>query len=820
MDFIPPNLLKDVSRLKNVSKKSVPNLSKGKEPLATSSKDIWKPKIKDSRLKPETSKLKEEILDARPSMLNKEDRKLDTRSSVLDDRKLDSRVSIRPEEKKQDTGSSFNSEEKRLESRMSNVKERYSEISINPAYQSDYLQNPKISDLRESYSKPNSKPDSNGKGKHTSQKHSKPDDSDVKRVLQSPTKKAVFEDIALQKEDVHEPTSPKLEKIEQKSVERAVTPHDDLHSKAITTRKEVAHLRNTMRNLIEKIGANEDSPYPTEMDLFMKIIVEEQKIYDTVFQELIRQVTVNMIERGEVLAEIRKRYSNMFMKIPNHILNLHTELIANRKLNRRLTEELVRAKDHIGELLKELDFVREHDALVNSEASQAQEKLMAMLNNAESAEESMEEFHKLYRMQRTRLETQLKIAEKEKRLWVDAATNLALRIGQEYGISDLLLLLRYEDARLRVTNHMVVNISDFNGSELRAIEHKIDEWRGKLLNISKQIVDEDFNDVEILSKIQRMIKKVQKNLVANVPLNEVEEDHKLLNGLHVMDANFLTEQLQEWATLLMFVTSRFTSGKDVSIREEITQVRKISNQWTEACFHLIKRNQSSSNGNEYHHMNTTLTYLQTDIYDWLTKLESRASGEDGIANAVIVLQNQIEDKLKLQLSKTTKLSPQERTQTIDLLATWVEQIGVLISILSNTAEREQHKIPLQVEGLITKILEQMNNESDTKTEDNIKLHTSLVSFMVNVLLPKPNQEDAVEQMFHVLNKDLNAFNTALIKDSGDIVMISDDKRDLRKMLNELSESWVFVGKRLLDSQLNYSKNQAKKEQAAKEAQVK
>lgn len=328
----------------------------------------------------------------------------------------------------------------------------------------------------------------------------------------------------------------------------------------------------------------------------------------------------------------------------------------------------------------------------------------------------MEEFHKLYRLQRTRLENQLKIAEKEKRLWVDAATNLALRIGQEYGISDLLLLLRYEDARLRVTNHMVVNISDFNGNELRAIEIKIDEWRSKLLDISKQIVDEDFSDVEILAKIQKMIRTVQKNLVSNVPLNEVEEDHKLLNGLHVMDANVLTEQLQEWAGLLMVVTLRFTSGKDVAIREDITLVRKISNQWIEACFHLIKRNQSSSNGNEYQQMNDTLTYLQTDIFDWLTKLESRASGEDGIANAVIVLQNQIEDKLKLQLSKSTKLSSQERTQTIDLLGSWVEQISVLVSILSNTAEREQHKIPLQVEGLVTKILEQMNNESDTKTE--------------------------------------------------------------------------------------------------------
>ncbi|KAJ3336337.1 Axonemal dynein light chain domain-containing protein 1, partial [Kappamyces sp. JEL0680] len=69
--------------------------------------------------------------------------------------------------------------------------------------------------------------------------------------------------------------------------------------KIITTRKEVAKLKRTMQELLKTLDIDDEQLYPTEMHQFMYIIKEENKIYDTVFKELIRQVTVNMIERGE-----------------------------------------------------------------------------------------------------------------------------------------------------------------------------------------------------------------------------------------------------------------------------------------------------------------------------------------------------------------------------------------------------------------------------------------------------------------------------------------------------------------------------------------
>jgi hypothetical protein len=80
--------------------------------------------------------------------------------------------------------------------------------------------------------------------------------------------------------------------------------------------------------------------------------------------------------------------------------------------------------------------------------------------------------------------------------------------------------------------------------------------------------------------------------------------------------------------------------------------------------------------------------------------------------------------------------------------------------LSNTSEREQHKIPLQVENWIARVLEQMNNDVDSRNEDNISVHTNLVSWMVNLLLPQRNVEESKEEQFEQLSKQVVFINVA------------------------------------------------------------
>ncbi|KAJ3086136.1 Axonemal dynein light chain domain-containing protein 1, partial [Quaeritorhiza haematococci] len=608
-----------------------------------------------------------------------------------------------------------------------------------------------------------------------------------------------------------------------KDVLETPQPGDQTIGTKPTTRKEVALLKQTMLSLLNQLGADLDNPYPSEMHAFLHLIQEEQKIYDTVFSEIIRQVTVNMIERGEVLAEIRRRYANMFIKIPRHVRSLHTELMAQRKLNRRLSEELVRARETVAELARELDVIRVHDQEASKQAQDAQNKLVSILTQPDDTDEIMEEYHKLYRMQRDRLEEAVRLIESEKRIWIDAATGLAMRIGQDHGMSDLVRLQKYEQARLRSGNHMIVIIGNVNDAELHGIERRVEDWRDKMVKLSQSVVEEDHTNIETLSKARRVMKMVLRNLDANEPPppeevslldggsaesfsnhHSIHTQHRLLRAFHLYDVKNLTTQLKTWVEQVTSVAIRFTSDRDLNYQEQISTIRRSTEGWIEAGMKLLKRNAKNTNGGDYMPYVEMLRGIGTDVEEWLQRLEVRISGEDGVASNVISLQNQLEDKYTTASARDADkpLPPSERQQLKESMAHWIDQIGVAIDILSNTTEKEQHKVPMHVENWLARVLDQLNTDTDIRNEENLKLHTSIISWMVQLLVKgsKEQPTEAWDHEFHQLNQELISFNMNMMRDSGDIEMLSDEKKDLRAVLQGHSDRWLLVAKRLLETE--------------------
>ena len=55
------------------------------------------------------------------------------------------------------------------------------------------------------------------------------------------------------------------------------------------------------------------------MHNLLELVEKEQTIYNVVFHELIRQVSVHCIERGQLLAELRRRYANILDRIPRQV---------------------------------------------------------------------------------------------------------------------------------------------------------------------------------------------------------------------------------------------------------------------------------------------------------------------------------------------------------------------------------------------------------------------------------------------------------------------------------------------------------------------
>ena len=62
------------------------------------------------------------------------------------------------------------------------------------------------------------------------------------------------------------------------------------------------------------------------------------------------KVAIECKERGEVLARLRERYANLLSRVPRQIKSLHEEVIAQRALDRRLTDELMQFKSTISHL--------------------------------------------------------------------------------------------------------------------------------------------------------------------------------------------------------------------------------------------------------------------------------------------------------------------------------------------------------------------------------------------------------------------------------------------------------------------------------------
>ena len=62
------------------------------------------------------------------------------------------------------------------------------------------------------------------------------------------------------------------------------------------------------------------------------------------------------------------------------------------------------------------------------------------------------------------------------------------------------------------------------------------------------------------------------------------------------------------------------------------------------------------------------------------------------------------------------MSAQERATLAEAIDAWAEQVDGVLSILADTFDRDQSKIPLLVENWLSRILDQMNTDTDVRNE--------------------------------------------------------------------------------------------------------
>ena len=117
--------------------------------------------------------------------------------------------------------------------------------------------------------------------------------------------------------------------------------------------------------MLADAGLNDDAvrnrstkPVKSEHDMteLVTLIQKEQKIYNLVMHELIRQVTVECVERGELLSKLRERYATLINSIPDHMSSIYNRSLALQSMEHRLANKLISFKTRVSTVRLETRF--------------------------------------------------------------------------------------------------------------------------------------------------------------------------------------------------------------------------------------------------------------------------------------------------------------------------------------------------------------------------------------------------------------------------------------------------------------------------------
>uniref|UniRef100_A0A663EH48 Axonemal dynein light chain domain containing 1 n=1 Tax=Aquila chrysaetos chrysaetos TaxID=223781 RepID=A0A663EH48_AQUCH len=254
-------------------------------------------------------------------------------------------------------------------------------------------------------------------------------------------------------------------------------------------RLEVIQLMEVMDSMLEKAGVDKliRVTGPSQLHNMLELMKAEQNIYNIVFHELIRQVSVDCVERGQLLSKLRQRYVGLLERIPEQMKTLYKKMMAQRLVDRHITEELLYFKESVGQLASELREVREHDHKVTKEAEEAQEELAAAMQEAKANANLLEEYRGLYELQRRRLEEQVLLLAQERDIWSSAAYDLALKITDRNQLTLVRRLHVSGKTLTSVLKHFIVVLASKDTGDLADLQEETEQFRERLGCIGAEI---------------------------------------------------------------------------------------------------------------------------------------------------------------------------------------------------------------------------------------------------------------------------------------------------------------------------------------------
>ncbi|KAL5250145.1 hypothetical protein ACHWQZ_G016019 [Mnemiopsis leidyi] len=449
-----------------------------------------------------------------------------------------------------------------------------------------------------------------------------------------------------------------------------------------TSRKEVMQLMETMDQLLEEAGCTTDQIQQvetTEVHNLLQLVKKEQHIYNVVFHELIRQVTVQCKDRGVLLAKVREYYQRLLDRIPRQIMSLHQEVMAQRALDRRLTDELIRFKTAIATLSKELNEVREHDQEVTQQALEAQKDLASALSESEKNANLVAEYHSLYEIQRSRLEFQISTLNKERDLWSRAVYDLAVKICQERNLRTARRLQLSEQAWNKLAGHFALVLADVDSKALQDLQNSVDHWRGRISSFSRELESTDDSMRGQLEKILEEVDGWKDDLTIRIrPTGRVEipPDYPVEK---------LFQNCRMWEEMLSVLIERFSGDTLLASQEDLTKISRLVDVWKDAAIKIFSHHPRKDS--KRHPCQESLLLVDKECEELMQQFIVRVSGENasGVARGIIGLVNPIEtwgNRLMAVIKGEDLLTDAEWAKLLSNLQEWSHIISKTLSRLT------------------------------------------------------------------------------------------------------------------------------------------
>ncbi|XP_010628543.1 axonemal dynein light chain domain-containing protein 1 isoform X2 [Fukomys damarensis] len=500
-------------------------------------------------------------------------------------------------------------------------------------------------------------------------------------------------------------------------------------------RVEVVQLKEVMDTMLERAGVeNREYAGPTKMHQLLHMLKKEQTIYNTVFHELIRQVSVDCADRGELLSKIRERYVQMLDQIARQMTDFYKDLVTQRIMDQRILEELYNFKNVIEELTRELCLVRSHDMKLTKEAEKAHKDLAQAVLDAEKNARIVEEYHNLYTLQRGRMEADIRQLMEERDIWSSATHKLALK-----DTTDLALLQK--------------------------LTHK---WRN-LLNKFKQ----DVEQTEETTKEKLQI--IKDGLIKWQQFYEnMGEDIPSPNKGNIFD--LVVSDFKQWQRELNEEKENYTADLLVSKYDTLKIIKHLQESWADTGMGILCRHKSVEGKMPAEQQ--YLVEMMKSIGRLYKEYEIRINGDNGVSKFIANLIGSF-DFCSFKLENFLELSekPLEEWNGVnEKISEMKSQLDLLLSIIGTAPQFMDMDSGSVLQGHIFNMIQQwlLNigneiNNSRTELQRHMdELHISMTQWLVNLLiimipdftdhqtLPKMEEEGAESHDVGIAQLELDA----------------------------------------------------------------